>query len=120
MRTRKLASDRQKEKNFMGGLSYPSPLRGGWHVVSGANNMTGGGLSPQVRCLRTAVRYPHPVLRATLPARGRDKEETVKPSPPSSDTPDVRRSCSRAGARRRRWRARRPAPASASLASPRG
>jgi hypothetical protein len=42
--------------------------------VSEANNMTGGGLLPQSEFLRTAVRYPHPALRATLPTRGRDQQ----------------------------------------------
>ena len=67
----------------------PRPLWGGWHVASAANNMTGGGSARQCaempcftqlcsvgRCIfhfsRTAVRYPHTALRATLPTRGRD------------------------------------------------
>jgi hypothetical protein len=47
--------------------------------VSGANDVTGGGRPPQNDYSRTAVRYPHPALRATLPTRGRDKEDGSQP-----------------------------------------
>ena len=51
----------------------------GWHIASGANDVTGGGLFPQARHSRTCVGCPHPALRATLPTkghkRGRDKKD---------------------------------------------
>jgi very-short-patch-repair endonuclease len=45
--------------------------------VSVANDVSGGGLSPQSDFSRTAVRYPHPAARTTLPTRGRDKKAGI-------------------------------------------
>ncbi len=50
--------------------------------MSEANNVSGGGLPPQRDLSRTAVRYPHPALRATLPTRGRDKGTVTRPQSP--------------------------------------
>ena len=69
--------------SWLSALSYPSPLWGGWHIVSAANDVTGGGLPPRRIHSRTTVRYPHPTRcslrsqRATLPTRGRDKERAA-------------------------------------------
>jgi hypothetical protein len=44
-------------------LSYPSPVCGeGKQIVSGANDVQGGGLF-------VCVTQPHPALRATLPMK---------------------------------------------------
>src|SRR5439155_5265702 len=69
MRTRKLASDRQNEKNFMGGnpaCFFPSPLVGE------------GGFAKRrrVRGLSPRMQTPHPALRATFSHKGRREGST--------------------------------------------
>jgi len=69
---------------------HPSHLRGGWHIVSGANDVTGGGWCRRRGILRIICAAPHPALRATLPTkvggirkRGRHCEERTRRSNPA-------------------------------------
>ena len=48
---------------------HPSHLRGGWHIVSGANDVTGGGWCRRRGILRIICAAPHPALRTTLPTK---------------------------------------------------
>jgi len=41
----------------------------GWHIVSGANDVTGGGWCRRRDILRIICAAPHPALRATLPTK---------------------------------------------------
>src|SRR4051794_5356971 len=70
MRTRKLACDRQKEKNFMGHSTFLplSPCGRGWLASSDARRVR--GLSPRIET-------PHPILAlrgSPSPTRGEGKE----------------------------------------------
>jgi hypothetical protein len=58
----------------------PSPLWGGWHIVSVANDVTGGGSARQCAKISLAEAAPRPTgLRtATLPTRGRDKGAAIR------------------------------------------
>jgi hypothetical protein len=61
-------------------FSYPSPLWGGWHVVSAANDVTGGGSARKVRkhvlCGwspppdRPSAGHPKSELRSSRPHEG--------------------------------------------------
>jgi hypothetical protein len=54
---------------------HPSHLRGGWHIVSGANDVTGGGWCRRRGILRIICAAPHSALRATLPTKWEEKKE---------------------------------------------
>jgi hypothetical protein len=59
--------------------SFPSPLWGGWHVVSKANNMSGGGNPVRILTIAPPRRYAPTPERASLvstPQRRRDKKES--------------------------------------------
>ncbi len=77
--------------SWLSALSYPSPLWGGWHIVSAANDVTGGGCCRHRGNSLRADRDPHPTRcslrsqRATLPTRGRDKEGAASLNPRSAE-----------------------------------
>src|SRR5262245_28837927 len=75
MRTRKLASDRQNEKNFMGNpaLLFPSPLVGEGGSIVRSTVETGEGFFPRIET-------PRPALRATFSHKGR-REGSLYPAP---------------------------------------
>src|SRR5882757_815694 len=124
MRTRKLASDRQKEKNFMGRHSTVMPgLDPGIHRSSKDSCEE---MDHRVKPGDDEAAAVAPMFLA-LPLQGLEGEgKKSTPVPPSCGTPDAPRSCSRADApafpaTTRRWRGlRMSAPVSASLPSPRG
>src|SRR4051794_12506790 len=57
-----------------GSSSLPREAWGGGHVVSGANEVSGGGASASAGFSHLRA-LPHPALRATLPTSGREKKE---------------------------------------------
>src|SRR5260370_31841626 len=95
MRTRKLASDRQKEKNFMGEprRTVSCPGKSAKRVFALDD--------PGIHHLRrTLFKMDHRVKPGD--------DNCITPRPPSSDRPDAPRRCSRADATSRHWREPRP------------